>query len=70
MSNFEEKFLEIDKKLDYITSLLELIIDNFPSSKRINFSEAVNPILESPVIKQNPMVKDMLETFVEKLGGS
>lgn len=73
MSNIEqicERLDKLEKAVAYNTKLLESIVEAMPPvGSQPNVWKAMEPIMESPMVKGNPMLADMVATFKKNMGG-
>jgi len=63
-----ERFDAMEDALQYQTKLLETIVEAMPTG-RPNVMKALAPLFESPIIKNNPMLADMVKNFTANMGG-
>jgi len=73
MSNIEqicERLSKLEEHIEYHTKLLESIVEAIPpASKQPDVLKAMEPLLNSPMIKDNPALATMLESFKKNMGG-
>ena len=56
-----EKITALQKKIDYNTKLLETIVETMPGpGKRPDLGPIINPLLNNPIIQNNPALKQMV----------
>ena len=66
----EGKIDQILKNQAIIIQMLTDIIESIPSpSTRPDMTEMFKPILDNPIIKNNPAMLGMLTTFMSQMGG-
>lgn len=69
--------MSIDQKLDEIirnqTIIMQMLTDLIESvpdpAQRPNVLKALAPLLDSPMIKNNPALAEMVKGFTENIGG-
>lgn len=66
----EEKLDKILKNQEIIVRMLTDLLESVPDpSARPDIREAIKPLLASPIIKNNPVIANTLEQFMENMGG-
>jgi hypothetical protein len=65
----EQKVDKVLENQEYLTKLLEGLLELIPPRKgRPNIQKALEPILNSPAMKNNPMVSQVMANFMKEMG--
>lgn len=66
----EDKLDKILKNQQTIMAMLEDILEAMPDpSQRPDIAAAMGPLMENPILKNNPAVAQMLGAFMNNMGG-
>jgi hypothetical protein len=66
-----ERLDKLEEHAAYNTKLLESIVESIPpAGSRPNVWAAMEPLMNSPMIKNNPALAEMVAAFKNNMGGS